>query len=152
MRCWDCSGLLHSTPKESIHVEFRRVSTQNLGNVGPMTCLGNSSLAFHTKWNRVCEKIQSGSKVLKQSLKACDLSASDKEFCGKTRFFWTFRHDFSTNFSLEIWNHLQFFHKPRLNCCKTLIGCPSNYLQALLNLHFEYSLANKVYTFFWSRV
>ncbi len=28
--------VLHSTPKQSIQFEFHRVSTQNLGHVGPM--------------------------------------------------------------------------------------------------------------------
>ncbi len=31
---------LHSTPKESIHFEFRWVSTQNLHHVGPMRGYG----------------------------------------------------------------------------------------------------------------
>ncbi len=114
--------------------------------------IGDSSLEFKTKQNWVCEKIQSGSKVLKQSLEACSLSASNKEVNGKNRFLWTFGHNFPTNFSLKLWGHLEFFHKSRLDCCRTPIGCPSNQLLALLNPHFEYSTGNKVYTFFWSRV
>ncbi len=34
------SVFLHSTPKESIHFEFRSVSTQNLHHVGPMRGYG----------------------------------------------------------------------------------------------------------------
>ena len=113
----------------------------------------NSSLEFQSKHNQwVCEKIQSGSKVVKQSLEACTLSASNTEVNDKNRFLWTLWRDSPINFSLELWNHLEFCRKPKSDSCRTLIGRFSNLLRFLLHLHFEYSLANKVYTFFWSTV
>ena len=118
----------------------------------PWHGIGDSSVEFLIKRNRVCEKIQSGSKVLKRSSEPCALSASNKEVYGKNRFLWTFGHNFPTNFSLKLWGHLEFFYKWQLDCCRTPIGWPPNQLQALLNLYFEYLVGNKVYTFFWSRV
>ncbi len=143
------SHVLHSTSKESIHFEFQRLSTQNLGHAGPITGSKGQVIGVqHQKKNWVCEKIQSYSKVLNQSLKACTLPASNTEVYGKNRFLWTFWHNIPTDFSLELWHHLEFIHKPRLDWCRTLIGCR----EVELHLHFEYSLGTKLYTFFWSRV
>ncbi len=118
----------------------------------PWEGMGDSSLKFHSKQNWVCEKIPSSSKVLNQSLRVCTLSASNTEVNGRNRFLWTFLNNIPTNFPLDLWNHLEFLHTLWLDCWGTLIGCPSNLLEVQLRLHYEYSLGNKVYTFFWSRV
>ncbi len=111
----------------------------------------NSSSEFQSKQNWVCEKNQSGSKIVSQSLKACTLSASNTEVNDKNRFLWTFWRDFPINFSLELWNHLEFCRKLKNDSCRTQIGRFSNLFGFPLHLYFEYSPANKVYTFFWSR-
>ncbi len=100
----------------------------------------------------VLGKMPSGSKVLNQDLRVCTLSASNKEVNGRNRFLCTFLHSIPANFTLELWNHLEFLQKLWLDCLGTLIGCPSKLLGVQLRLHSKYSLGNKVYTFFWSRV
>ncbi len=67
-----------------VHFEFRRVSTQNLGHVGPTTGYKGQLVGVpHQTKLSLQKKIQSGSKVLKQSLKACALSASNTDVYGK---------------------------------------------------------------------
>ena len=121
---------IHSTPKESTHFEFQHASTQNLGHVGPMASYGGQLI-------RVPHQTKLSSKVRKQSLKACALSSSNKKIYDKNRFLWTFWHDFPTNFSSELWEHLEVFHKPRLNFCRTLIVFFSNLLVVLLHVYFN---------------
>ena len=53
------------------------------------------------------KKIQSGSNVVKQSLKACALSAINTEVNDKNRFLWPFWLDFPINFSLELLSQAQ---------------------------------------------
>ncbi len=111
--------------KVYMHFEFQWVGTQNLGHASPMTDMTDHWSSNPNK-TEFAKKIQSGSKVVKQSLKACTLSASNIEVNGKNRFLCTFWRNFPINFSLELWNHLEFCHKPKLNCCTTLIGSFSN--------------------------
>ncbi len=77
-----------------------------------------------------------------------------KKSMGEKRFMWTFCHDMQWNFSSQHWNHLGVFSQPWLVSigAEFQYAVPHNLSRFLLDLHFESSPENKVYTFFWSRV
>ena len=123
----------------------------------PRPCQTHGRLWWTAHWNsnpnktEFAKKIQRNSKVVNKVWRRA-LSASNTEVNGENRFLWTFSRDFPVNFSLELWNYLEFSHKPKLDCCRTLLRSFSNLSGFLVHLHFEYSLGSEVYTFFWSRV
>ncbi len=95
------------------------MSTQNVAGAGPPAVLRDSQSEFPNNQARVCEEIPNGSKVLRESSLGCCVRKFTKLcFCHWLLCYWLIKC-IPSNFDLELWNHLEFFHKLSFVWCGT---------------------------------
>ncbi len=114
------------------------VSTQNVAGAWPLAVLRDRQWGFPNNQARVCEEIPNGSKVLRESLLGCCVRKFTKiYFCHRLLCYWLIK-GLTSNSDLELWNHLDFFHKPSFGWHGTSMGYPPYLLMGPTWCRFEY--------------
>ncbi len=116
--------LSYTMLQKKVYTLFPSDYSKNVAGAGPPAVLRDSQSEFPNNQATVCEGIPNGSKVLRESLLGCCVRTFTKIcFCHWLLCYWL-KRCIPSNFDSELWNHLEFFHKPSFVWSGTSMSYP----------------------------